>query len=413
MLDFTTVFVFSTAISIFVCIVCGLAWWNDATGLETRHWFIASLLQLTCSLLIILNDVIPLDIGGYLSGIISTAASGYLALGYRQLYGQDSRSRGILFVSFWTGTAVYLTKFLTDGQQDGIWLLYLGGSVNLIVAAQAVCRGLRAEKPHSGGQRCRYGRFAAYILIGYAAAYVVISPLAFFYPIQFVDGKPVSFWLQVTTIPLVLLNMAAYLVTLVVKLERATERQRHLANHDGLTGALNRKAFYDAWSRRAGQDGVLVVIDIDHFKSVNDSYGHHAGDDALKAFCEAVKQALPPGAVFGRLGGEEFALLLTGSHAGDAAHLLHDLRDVVSGLSVSARDSRAFSITFSAGYVGFDAGEDDMDRIFAAADRALYAAKNGGRDRAVAFDPGSVLRRDVEHLRSAVVSPANPTQVSA
>ncbi len=408
MLDFTTVFVFSTAISVFVCIVCCIAWLNDATGLETRHWFIASLLQLTSGLLIILNDVIPLDIGGYIGGIISTAASGYLALGYRQLYGQDARSRGILFVSFWTGTAVYLTKFLSGGQQDGIWLLYLGGSVNLIVAAQAVCRGLRAEK-----RRWRYGRFAAYILISYAAAYVVISPLAFFYPIQFVDGKPVSFWLLVTTIPLVLLNMAAYLVTLVVKLERATERQRHLANHDGLTGALNHKAFYDAWSRRAGQDGVLVVIDIDHFKSVNDSYGHHAGDDALKAFSEAVRQALPPGAVFGRLGGEEFALLLTGSGAGEAGHLLHDLRNVVSAMSVQARDGRAFSVTFSAGYVGFGESENDMDRIFAAADRALYAAKNGGRDRAVAFDPGLFMRSDVEHARSAMVQPANPTQVSA
>lgn len=413
MLDFTTVFVFSTAISVFVCIVCGLAWLNDATGLETRHWFIASLLQLTSLLLIILNDVIPLDVGGYIGGIISTAASGYLALGYRQLYGQDARARGILFVFLWTGTAVYLTKFLSGGEQDGIWLLYLGGSVNLIVAAQAVCRGLRAEKLSAENPRSRYGRFAAYILIGYAAAYIVISPLAFFYPVQFVDGKPVSFWLQITTIPLVLLNMAAYLVTLVVKLERATERQRHLANHDGLTGTLSRKAFYSAWSRRAGRHGVLVMIDIDHFKSVNDSYGHHAGDDALKAFCEAVKQALPPGTVFGRLGGEEFALLLTSQDTAEAEHLLCDLRNVVSGMSVEAGDGRRFSITFSAGYVGFDAGENDMDRIFAAADRALYAAKNGGRDRIVAFDPGSLPRRDVEHLRPAGVSPAKPTQISA
>ncbi len=413
MLDFTTVFVFSTAISVFVCTVCGLAWWNDATGLETRHWFIASLLQLTSGLLIILNDVIPLDIGGYIGAIISNAASGYLALGYRQLYGQDARARGILFVSFWTGTAVYLTKFLSGGHQDGIWLLYLGGSVNLIVAAQAVCRGLRMEKLRGENQRCRYGRFAAYILIGYASAYIIISPLAFFDPVQFVDGKPVSLWLQVTTIPLVLLNMAAYLVTLVVKLERATERQRHLASHDGLTGALNRKAFYDAWSHRAGQSGVLVVIDIDHFKSVNDSYGHHAGDDALKAFSEAVKQALPPGAVFGRIGGEEFALLLTSSDAREAEHLLQDLRNVVTGMSVKARDDRAFSISFSAGYVGFDPSETDMDRIFAAADRALYAAKNGGRDRIVGIDPGSLLWRDVGHLRSGEGSPANPAQMSA
>lgn len=413
MLDFTTVFVFSTAISVLVCIACGLAWFNDAAGLETRHWFIASLLQLTSGLLIILNDVIPLDIGGYIGAVISNAASGYLALGYRQLYGQDARARGILFVSFWTGTAVYLTKFLSGGHQDGIWLLYLGGSVNLIVAAQAVCRGLRAEKLRGENFRYRYGRFAAYILIGYAAAYIVISPLAFFDPIQFVDGKPVSLWLQVTTIPLVLLNMAAYLVTLVVKLERATERQRHLANHDALTGTLNRKAFYSAWSRRTGQKGVLVVIDIDHFKYVNDNYGHLAGDDTLKAFSVAVKQALPHGAVFGRLGGEEFGLLLTNFDAVNTEHLLRDLRTVVSGMCVEARDGRVFTVTFSAGYVGFDASEDDMDHIFAAADRALYAAKRGGRDRIVGFEPGLLPQHDVEHLRPVGVTTANPTQVRA
>lgn len=402
MLDFTTVFVFSTGISVFVCLVTGLAWWNDATGLETRHWFIASLLQLSSGLLIVANNFIPLDIGGYLAGIISTAASGYLALGYRQLYRQNARPLGVLIVSVVTGTAVYLTKYMSGGQQDGIWLLYAGGSINLIVAADAACRGARAEG-------LRYGRMAARTLILYATAYVVISPLAFFDPIRFVDGQPVSFWLQITTIPLVLLNMAAYLVTLAVKLERATARQRHLASHDGLTGALNRTAFYDAWSRRAEQCGVLVVLDIDHFKSINDTYGHHAGDDVLRRFSATITGALPPGAVFGRLGGEEFGILLSGFPLRQTQSLLGELRDAISAVRFKARDEQTFAITFSGGYAGFEANETDMDRIFAAADRALYAAKNSGRDRFAAFDPSQLLRRDAEQMRSA----AGPLQAKA
>lgn len=406
MLDFTTVFVFSTGICLFVCLVTGLAWLFDETGVETRNWFIASVLQVSGTFLMISGDLIPLQIGGYIGGIVSTAANGYLALGYRQLYGEDARPTAALVVAFLTGTAVYLTKFLSGGAQDGVWLLYLGGSLNLIAAAGAACRGSRREK-------LRFGRIAAFTLAVYAVTYLSIAPLAYFYPVQFVDGKPVTFWLQITTIPLVLLNMAAYLMTLVVKLERATERQRHLANHDGLTGALTRTAFYEAWSRRAGYGGALVVLDIDHFKAVNDTYGHHAGDAALRTFCAAVNDALPRRAVFGRLGGEEFALLLNGYGLAETEQLLQSLRNVVARMPIVARDGRVFTVTFSGGYVGFDACETDMDRIFAAADRALYAAKNGGRDRVAAFDPGSLLRRDVEHLRSAVVSSANSVQASA
>lgn len=411
MLDFTTVFVFSTGISVFVSLVCGLAWFNDATGLETRHWFIASLLQLTSGLLIVANDVIPLDIGGYLAGIVSTAANGYLALGYRQLYGQEARPTGILIVAFWTGTAVYLTKYLSGGQQDGIWLLYLGGSVNLSVAAQAVCRGSRAEK--SRAMRLRYSRMAAFLLVGYAAAYVVIAPLAYFYPIQFVDGKPVSFWLQVTTIPLVLLNMAAYLATLAVKLERANERQRHLATHDGLTGALNRTAFYDAWPRRGEHGGVLVVVDIDHFKSINDTYGHHVGDEALRSFAATVAAALPPRAIFGRLGGEGFGLLLTDCSLDEARNLLEELHTAVPAIPLQARDGQAFAITFSGGYVAFEANEYDMDRIFAAADRALYAAKSAGRNRVVAFDAVQSTRADAVPAHPRAEMFAGEAQVKA
>ncbi len=217
MLDFTTVFVFSTGICLFVCLVTGLAWLFDETGVETRNWFIASVLQVSGTFLMISGDLIPLQIGGYIGGIVSTAANGYLALGYRQLYGEDARPTAALVVAFLTGTAVYLTKFLSGGAQDGVWLLYLGGSLNLIAAAGAACRGSRREK-------LRFGRIAAFTLAVYAVTYLSIAPLAYFYPVQFVDGKPVTFWLQITTIPLVLLNMAAYLMTLVVKLERATER---------------------------------------------------------------------------------------------------------------------------------------------------------------------------------------------
>ncbi|MET3615249.1 diguanylate cyclase (GGDEF)-like protein [Rhizobium aquaticum] len=406
MLDFTTVFVFSTGITLFVCFVTGLAWFADESGVETRNWFLASLLQLCGSLLMISGDVIPLQIGGYIGGIITTAASGYLALGYRQLFGQQARPGGVLLVAFGTGTAVYLTKFLSGNQQDGIWMLYFGSSINLFVAARTVCVGARSE-------RLRFGRFAAWSLGAYAGTYLAVAPLALLFPVRFVEGKPVSVWLEITTIPLVLLNLTAFLMTLVVKLERAKERQRHLATYDSLTGARNRSAFYAAWSRRLGRSGVLAVIDLDHFKTVNDSYGHRAGDDALLAFSKAVSAVLPRNAVFGRLGGEEFAVLLNDLDAANAARHLESLREKVATMAIDAGDGRWFTITFSGGYVAFEETESDMDRIFTAADRAMYAAKDAGRDRVVLFDPNQLLHRDVQQLRSISVTASGSMPVRA
>ena len=133
----------------------------------------------------------------------------------------------------------------------------------------------------------------------------------------------------------------------------------------------------------------------------------------MRAFCGAVSEALPHNSVFGRLGGEEFAILLTGFGLMEAERLLASLRVTVSGMSIRSTDGRALRITFSGGYVAFGADENDMDRIFSAADRALYAAKNSGRNRVFAFDTDLFASQDVRYLRDVAAANASPVQARA
>ncbi|HEX5756480.1 MAG TPA: GGDEF domain-containing protein [Arenimonas sp.] len=163
---------------------------------------------------------------------------------------------------------------------------------------------------------------------------------------------------------------------------RETQRMKDSADTDGLTGLPNRRAFDEAMGRllsgRREKDTrfCLLMLDLDFFKSYNDSFGHLAGDDALRITARLLRDALRPGDLPARYGGEEFAALLPGSDGDD-------------GLQVAARINRLFReeqwplrpVTVSIGVAEAHPG-DDAASLIARADAALYAAKHGGRDRA-------------------------------
>jgi diguanylate cyclase (GGDEF)-like protein len=160
------------------------------------------------------------------------------------------------------------------------------------------------------------------------------------------------------------------------------------AQVDGLTGLYNRSFFDDRWSqeharnRRQGHPLSLVMLDIDHFKRINDTYGHRVGDDVLKWFGVHVSRMLREGDTIHRFGGEEFAIVLP--HTDGPGALLAAQRVVEYLAASSFQDS--LTVTASAG-VACGRGEEleDMDLI-AAADAALYRAKREGRNRAVLAD---------------------------
>lgn len=164
------------------------------------------------------------------------------------------------------------------------------------------------------------------------------------------------------------------------------------AMHDFLTGALNRRAFnallLDELERvkRYGGELSLGIIDIDHFKRVNDERGHQVGDLTLKFLVDFIGRTMRRSDVLARLGGEEFCLLMPNTSKEEAARVIDRMRETISITSVPGQVPE-LRFTFSAGVAGWKSGVSDR-ALINAADEALYAAKDGGRNRVVISPQG-------------------------
>ena len=183
---------------------------------------------------------------------------------------------------------------------------------------------------------------------------------------------------EIVTTTLVALPFVVLVMAILHRQRALQQTLSTLATTDMLTGLLNRRAFM-ARARRAleGEErGLLLLLDADHFKRINDQWGHGAGDAALIAIGAHLRAAMRPDDILGRLGGEEFAAFLPSASLGDAYPLGQRLCApiVVEGVP------DGFSVTLSAGAAGVCQGFT-LDRLMALADRALYRAKAEGRAR--------------------------------
>jgi diguanylate cyclase (GGDEF)-like protein len=161
---------------------------------------------------------------------------------------------------------------------------------------------------------------------------------------------------------------------------------------DALTGAYNREHFDErlkvevAYARRHNTQVSMLMFDLDHFKKINDTYGHPAGDAALISVAEKTRRALRTEDVFCRYGGEEFAVILRGIDLEGARRVGERLRVLVASTPVTV-DNVSFTVTMSVGCAALsDCPEPSTTTLVAIADRRLYAAKRGGRNRVVASD---------------------------
>ncbi|MGC8724072.1 MAG: response regulator [Acidobacteriota bacterium] len=184
-------------------------------------------------------------------------------------------------------------------------------------------------------------------------------------------------------------NPSLLLASVASQLEKARQLSR-LVDHDGLTGLLTHSAFFDraaaVYSRRArprGRGVVLAMLDLDHFKEINDRWGHLAGDRVLVALAGLLRQRLRQSDVIGRYGGEEFALILEDLTGEEALRLVRRLLGEFSATAVSIPGGGSVRASFSAGLALLAPSLAGVDAWIEAADEALYAAKVQGRQRVV------------------------------
>lgn len=182
----------------------------------------------------------------------------------------------------------------------------------------------------------------------------------------------------------------------VTEVRALVERVEHQATHDALTGLVNRGEFdrrLDVALARAREDGSpasLCFIDLDHFKVINDSCGHRAGDAMLRELVARLESCVAAGDTLARFGGDEFALLLDGCRLADALRVADRLRVAVEEFSFTW-EGRTFGVSLSAGVAELDPrAHHDSGQVLADVDQACFSAKNGGRNRVAIATPDDV-----------------------
>ena len=185
-------------------------------------------------------------------------------------------------------------------------------------------------------------------------------------------------------------DVAHFLARVLARSFHDQQRLAALAMHDPLTGLYNRRGFYtyarqwSSWSARYDHPLGVLLVDIDHFKTINDRFGHPAGDEALRLVATALGQAVRTSDVVGRYGGDEFSILAPEADAAELSLLMDRVLNVVRDAQFAV-EGETVSLSVSVGGAlmrgGYPVSPEDL---FAAADHALYVAKDSGRDRATA-----------------------------
>jgi diguanylate cyclase (GGDEF)-like protein len=198
-----------------------------------------------------------------------------------------------------------------------------------------------------------------------------------------------SIWLKVFSVELVLYAVGTVFVIFMLVSERAVTVHKTAASMDPLTGMFNRRGFSEASARviereaHAGRPVTVLIFDIDHFKSINDRFGHPAGDEILKLFSAIVINTLRITDLSGRIGGEEFAALLPCSLE-EGVLAAERVRETFAASGIAV-DEGPVDTTVSIGVAGGPAGTE-LEVLLASADTALYQAKRGGRNRVEAAE---------------------------
>ena len=277
------------------------------------------------------------------------------------------------------GALVWIAAVMTLGPESSALRMTIGAGIVAVYAA------LTATELWFERRRTVQKRWPA-IGVPVLHGFVLMLPILLGDVLHPHDGGAFgsSIWVTVFAIELILYAVGTAFVIFMLVSERAVTVHKTAASVDPLTGMFNRRGFAEACARviereaHAGRPVTALIFDIDHFKSINDRFGHPAGDEILKLFATVVQNNLRITDLSGRIGGEEFAALLPCALE-EGLLVAERVREVFAASGIVSDDG-SVDTTVSIGVAGGPAGTE-LEVLLAAADTALYQAKRGGRNR--------------------------------
>ena len=243
--------------------------------------------------------------------------------------------------------------------------------------------------------RKQLAKYSRGTLVAVVTVFAILSTwLIIFVTSGLVGNKVVASDLILGTLCPLLIAPACtwHLIGLVIKLDSLEKKMREFATYDDLTSALTRRSFissateYYSVARRYKKNFGLLMIDIDDFKFINDTYGHYAGDEVLKSFGSVVSDLKRRSDLAGRFGGDEFIFLLPETDLAGTMHFAKDLHAKLFNTQVRV-DGATILYTISIGVTIFPqlSTAPDLDQLIQQADAALYAAKTTGKNKTVPY----------------------------
>ncbi len=223
-------------------------------------------------------------------------------------------------------------------------------------------------------------------------------------PAYAADGSAAPWFAYVVLANSIMIVLSLVSLLMLAK-ERGELRYRLASERDPLTNLANRRTFVARAHQvlREESPASLLLLDIDHFKSVNDTHGHAAGDQVLLAFSRAIDQRMPKGWLFARIGGEEFACLMPRMSAMQAVAVAENLRIAIADMVMPA--TAGLRVTVSIGVSEVSERGMGLDTLLASADTALYQAKADGRNCVRLYEPAALL---AETGKSLAIGAAEP-----
>ena len=339
-------------------------------------------------------------------------------------------ANAVLFTAFavtWTGARVF------DGRRPHLVYLFGGALLWLLAcrtpffASSVEARVLLASGIITGYTWATAYEFwrsrneplvsrwpAIFMLFAHGSLFLLRTPLSQILPWSPTNQVFDSVWLTVLSFEALLFTIAIAFILLAMAKERTELRHKTMALVDPLTGIANRRAFLEeaaAMTKRQINKPVptaVLLADLDYFKSINDRFGHAVGDHVLQVFAEIATAKLGPCDLIGRLGGEEFAIILHDASRDEGLAIAERIRLSFSDAGAEV-DGREIGSTVSMGMVVCEDGLIDVPTLLAQADEALYYAKERGRNRIEVASLDLVLERDEdepEFARAAAPSAA-------